>query len=115
MSGKIGPGSGLRETSALSLTLERAYISAEVEGKEKHFPRCDEEGTAAFLEAVKINPDFPFSHWGLAVCAEQAGDREWRRYAERAVTILEHTTQIAGHHAHHDVVLKDLTEMLGQP
>jgi hypothetical protein len=114
LSGKIGPGSGLKETSALSLALERAYIPREVEGKAKRFPRCDEEGTAAFLDAMKINPDYPFSHWGLAFCAEKAGDREWRRYAERAVTILEHTTRIAGHHPHHDVVLKELSEMLGQ-
>ena len=114
LSGRIGPGSGLKETTAISRALEEAYVAREAEGREKHFPRCDHKGLAAFREATVVNPHFPFSHWALAMCARKAGDEEWRRYAERAVAILEHTTQIAGHHGHHDDVLEELRNLLGQ-
>ena len=114
LSGRIGPGSGLKETTAISQALEEAYVTREVGGRAKHFPRCDHKGLAAFIRATEINPDFPFSHWALAICASEAEDEEWRRYAERAVTILEHTTQIAGHHGHHDDVLEELRNLLGQ-
>ena len=30
----------------------------------------------------------------------------WRQHAERAVDILRHTTQIAGHHTHHDAFIE---------
>ena len=114
LSGRIGPGSGLKETTAISRALAEAYVAREVGGRTKHFPRCDQEGLAAFRKATEVNPDFPFSHWGLATCARKAGDDEWRRYAERAVAILEHTTQIAGHHGNHDDVLEELRNLLGQ-
>lgn len=112
LSGRIGPGSGLKETSVISQALEGAYLREEVGGQVRRRARCDDKGIAAFRRAVKINPDFPFSHWALAMCAVGAGGKEWRTHAERAVTILEHTTQIAGHHRDHDEALQALRRLL---
>ncbi len=114
LSGRIRPGSGLKETSAISRALEEAYIRKEVGGQVKHFPRCDEKGIGAFRNAAEIDPDFPFSHWALALCAEKAGDKGWRTHAARAVTILEHTTQLSGHNEHHDQALEELRKLLAQ-
>ena len=114
LSGKIRPGSGLRETSAISLVLEEAYVRMELEGEERLLPRCDTIGVAAFKAAARLNPDFPFAHWALAVCAEKDRNPSWRTYAERAVTILEHTTQMAGHNQNHDEALEELRKLLRQ-
>ena len=38
----------------------------------------------------------------------------WRQHAERAVDILRHTTQIAGHHTHHDAVYRILRGRLDE-
>ena len=104
-------GAGLKETSALSRILEEAYVRKENGGQVKFLARCDDEGTAAFHKAVETNPDFPFSYWGLAFCAESFGDVEWRSYAARGMSIFEHTTQIAGHHPHHDEALQQLRNL----
>ena len=114
LSGKIRAGSGLKETSVISLTLEGAYDRKEVEGQARFFPRCDNKGIAAFRKATEVNSDFPFSYWALAICAEDAGDERWRTYADGAVKILKHTTQIAGHHGHHDEALNELKKLLAQ-
>ena len=114
LSGRIRAGSGLKETSSISQALEGAYIRKEDGRQVRYLPDCNDAGIAAFRKTAEINPDFPFSHWALALCAAKAGDKEWRKYAERAVTILEHTTQIAGHHGHHDNVLEQLRKLLAR-
>ena len=53
-------GSGLRETSRLSPILNEAYISRQVGGQEKFFPRCDSKGIAAFRRTAEIDPDWRF-------------------------------------------------------
>ncbi len=107
-------GLGLKETSPLSRILEGAYTREEDGGQVKFLPRCDSKGVAAFQKAAEMNPIFPFSYWALAICAAETGDEKWRIHAERAVTILKHTTQIAGHHTHHDNALEGLKKRLGQ-
>jgi len=42
------------------------------------------------------------------------GDPSWRATAEKAVSILEFTTTLADHNPDHDVVLRDLREMLAK-
>ena len=111
LSGKYGPGSGITETTSLSRALEEAYVWKEDGGRERAYPRCDSTGIAAFRRATEINPNFPFSYWALALCAKKAGDKEWRTLAERAVTILDHTTQIAGHNGNHDEAMKELRQL----
>ena len=75
-------------------------------------PRCNNEGISAFKNAVTINPDFPFPYWALATCAFKAGKSDWRVYAERAVEILEHTTQISGHNPGHDKALLNIGRLI---
>ena len=114
LSGKVRPGSGLRETTSLFRVLEGAYDRKERGGQATLQIRCDDKGIAAFRKAAEINPDFPFSYWALAICGARAGDKEWRKHAKRAVTIFEHTTQIAGHHPGHDGALTGLKELLAR-
>ena len=114
LSGKVQADSGLSETSAISRALEKAYIRREEGGRVTFLPRCDSTGIGAFRKAAEINPDFPFSYWALATCGAETGDEGWRSYAKRAVTILEHTTQIAGHHGHHDGALEQLRKRLAE-
>ena len=47
-------------------------------------------------------PHFPVAHWAIAVCLRKAGNSLWQVHAERAMAILDHTTQISGRHSHHD-------------
>ena len=50
-----------------------------------------------------------------AECAFGSGDPSWRRHADRALDILRHTTQIAGHHSLHSVVYDRLLQRVAQP
>ena len=112
LSGRYGPGSGLRETTPISQVLENAYERRESEGQITWHPRCDNAGTDAFEGAISINPDFPFAHWALAECARNNGNPAWQTHAQRGVAILEHTTQIADRHEHHNALLTLLKGML---
>lgn len=103
-------GVGLKESSALSRALEGLYI--EREGK--LYPRCDAEGIARFEDVAEQHPLFPFAHWALAICQRRAGNPDWRRHANRAVEILEHTTELSGHHPHHDQIHQELMQLLKQ-
>ena len=105
---------GLTRTTALSRTLGQAHTCKRDGEQPRVVVGCDRKGIAAFRNAAEIEPDFPFSYWGLAMCTERAGDEEWRTYAEKAVTILEHTTEITGHHEHHDEALQQLRELLSE-
>ena len=106
---KLKAGSGISMTSGLSLALEGAYEKTE-DGTVS--PQCNNEGIAAFEKAITINPDFPFAYWALAICAFKAGKRDWREYAERAVEILQQTTQISGHNRGHDQALQYIDRLV---
>ena len=101
-------GVGLKESSALSRALEGAYL--EREGK--LYPRCDVEGIAQFAKVAREHPSFPFAHWALAVCQRHAGNSEWRRHANRAVEVLNHTIELDGHHSHQDQIYQELRQLL---
>ncbi len=109
--GLVGPGSGLRYSSALTRALEGAW--EEQDGR--YYPRCNQTSLAKFSAAVESRPTFPFAHYALSECALKAGDDTWRQHAERAVEILRHTTQLAGHHSHHDEVYRILRGYLEEP
>ena len=104
-------GLGLSYSSALTRALEGAW--AERDGR--HYPRCDQASLAKFSAAVESRPTFPFTHYALSECAFEAGDDTWRQHAERAVEILRHTTELAGHHSHHDEVYRVLRGRLEEP
>ena len=101
-------GAGLKESSALSRALEGAYV--EREGK--LYPRCDVEGIAQFAKVAREHPSFPFAHYALAVCQRRADNSGWRCHASRAVEILNHTTELDGHHSHQDQIHQELQRLL---
>ena len=70
---------------------------------------------AKFSAAVESRPTFPVYALRPSECAFEAGRRTWRQHAERAVEILRHTTELAGHHSHHDEVYRVLRGRLEEP
>ena len=108
--GLAGPGSGLRESSDLSRAMEGAWL---VSG-DRTQSRCDPASVAKFSAVTESHRTFPFSHAALSACAFDAGDSAWVGHAERAMEILRHTTQIAGHHRHHDDAYRLLEGRLQQ-
>ena len=110
VSGKAG--FGLTEKNSVLPGLESAFDHEQRDGRREFSLRCDEDARAILGRAAEVKPDFPFSYWGLAICAAKAGEEGWQAYAKRAVTILEHTTEIAGHHGNHDVALEQLMALL---
>lgn len=97
-------GAGLTESSALSRALEGAYETTVMGSNTTHRTKCDEESIARFVDVATKFPHFPFAHWAIAVCLRKAGNSLWQVHAERAMAILDHTTQISGRHSHHDEV-----------
>ena len=97
-------GAGLTESSALSRTLEGAYETTVTGANTTHRTKCDKESVSRFVDAATKFPYFPFAHWAIAVCLRKAGNSLWQVHADRAMEILDHTTQIAERHSNHDEV-----------
>ena len=93
LTGKVRPGSGLSESSDLARALEGAW---DVDDDDVHTARCDQAALGKFSDVTRKHPTFPFAHYALAICALGNEDPTWRQHTERALAILEHTTQIAG-------------------
>ena len=73
---------------------------------------CGEGGIAILQQTIERYPDFPFSYVYLSACYKDQNNSEWRKYAQEAVSILANTTQISGHHRHHDRMYKLVTSWL---
>ena len=101
-------GPGLTESSPISRALQGAY--AERGGR--LYPRCDVNRLAQFGTVAQEYPDFPFAHYALAVCQQKLGNSSWREHATRALEILEHTTQLAGHHLQQAQIQEELQQFL---
>ena len=102
-------GQGLKETPHSRLAgLEETWILHE----NNWSPKCDDPSIEKSREVVTSLPQFPWTHFLLAVCLREKGDQAWRGYTERAVQIFEHTTSLADHHSVHDKALKKLRELL---
>ena len=112
ISGKYGKE--FKESSPISRALEGAYDEKEGDNGSSYSPRCDAEGINMYANVVRDFPDFPFSHWALTICLGKQGNPQWRTHAKRAKEIFEHTTQIANHHPHHDVVFQQIERLLAQ-
>ena len=108
-------GDGLAWDSPLSQALEGLGLMEvsllEREGQREI--RCGQPALDKLTAAMEIEPAFPLAIWLLARCMHGNGDGDWVGHAERALEILAHTTQIAGHHPIHDVAQQDLLELLG--
>ena len=105
-------GDGIHESNWVLPELEDAYDYEKRNGETHASIRCDEEAISIFEKAAETNPDFPFSYSSLAICKAKNGVEDWQGDAQRAVAILEHTTEIAGHHINHDWALKAMRKML---
>jgi hypothetical protein len=60
----------------------------------------------AYTEAIKLESKFPFAYYYRAGCEKAGNTGDWQRDVDAAGAILRITTQIPGHHANHDEVLK---------
>ena len=107
-SGTAGPG--LREKSPVIRALEGTWDDRDG----SLYVRCDHTALATVSAAAESHPSFPFTHDALAECAFRAGDDAWRQHGDRALEIVRHTTQIAGHHRHHAEVSHCLRRRLEQ-
>ena len=107
-------GAGLKEDSPIARALEGAYIKVESETGPEYHPRCDAEGLARFANVTRGFPDFPFSYWALAKCLKGASNPQWRFFAERAMSILEHTTRIGGRNQNHDQARHQMEQLLAE-
>ena len=107
-------GEGLKENSPIARALEGAYIKTEGETQPQYQPRCDDQGLARFENVAREFPDFPFSHWALAICLKKAGNPQWRAHAERAMKIFEHTTRIGERSPHHDQAREQMEQRLAE-
>ncbi len=109
LTGIARPGSGLSESSDLSRALEGAW---DVDDDDVHAARCDQAALDKFSGVARKHPTFPFAHYALAICALSNENPTWRQHAERALAILEHTTQIAGRAGAHDQAFEFLLARL---
>ena len=103
-------GRGLTENRPIKSKVELIWIREE--NSETRHPKCDKEGLEKAKLIVEEHPRFPFSYYVLAVCHRSKGGREWIAYSQRALDILEFTTQVPGHHHHHDTVKKQLDDWM---
>jgi hypothetical protein len=101
-------GAGLKESTPISRVLEGAYLQRDG----RVFPRCDKQSLEKFTATATGHPDFPFSHYALAVCNKRLGSDEWKRHAERAASIFSQTVRIAGHNRSHDQAYAELKTYL---
>jgi hypothetical protein len=67
--------------------------------------KLDDSTIEACRAAIAKQPDFPFPHFFLAEALRQTNDPKWKDEAKKSLSILEKTTQIPGHHSHHDQFL----------
>ena len=104
-------GEGLKDTNPIALALAGTYDVLETPNGQRYRVRCNEGALSQFQSVAQSHPDFPFSHWAIAICLARLGVPEWRVHADRALVILEHTTEITAHSPSHDEA-KDMLEAL---
>ncbi len=106
--GLVKKGGGLRGgETAITPKAEKIWIYSGENNETRH-PKCDEEGMEQAKRIIEEHPMFPFSYYALASCQRAKGEREWASYSQRALDILEFTTQVVGHNRHHDTVKRYL-------
>lgn len=74
--------------------------------------KCEPGAKEVCLKVINKMPTYPFSYYFLAKCLKEENDSLWVEMAQKAKTILQKTTQIAGHKADHDDALKEITNWL---
>ena len=67
---------------------------------------CTPEALKAYTEATEFESKFPFAYFYRGSCERDSNTGDWQHDMVTARTILSITTQIPGHNANHDNVLK---------
>ncbi len=70
--------------------------------------KCDDVSIAKYKKVIDVDPNFPFSYYGLATCFSNKNNPAALEYAKKALEILRATTTIDGHNINHDEVLKNI-------
>ena len=110
--GLVKKGGGLSGgETAITPKAEKIWIYSGENNETRH-PKCDEEGMEQAKQIIGEHPTFPFSYYVLATCQRDKGEREWVSYSQRALDILEFTTQVVGHNHHHDTVKRRLEDWM---
>jgi hypothetical protein len=73
---------------------------------------CSPEAVDACKTVIEKMPLYPFSYYFLAKCLKEQKDPLWREYALKAQRILNETTAFPSHNGDHDVVFKEIGELL---
>ena len=94
----------------LTLALEDTWV----EGGGRYRPRCDQPTLDKFHAVTVSHPSFPFTYYALSECAFEAGKDTWRQYTDRALGILERTTQFEPPHRQHVQAYERLRARLEQ-
>jgi hypothetical protein len=97
-------GEGLTYKTEISRIMEPALTQQDG----KAYFKCEEESLKRYERAIQEYPRFPFSYYGMAECLRKNGNNRWREYAEKAISILEKTTEIDGHKESHEQALNHL-------
>ncbi len=93
-------------TTAISKAMDGSYV---MNGSNVTY-KTDAQAEKKFRDVIQIEPKYPFSYVGLAKILHDRGDVTWKKYADKAMEILEQTTLVPGHHPNHDLLLKYLKE-----
>ena len=110
MQGKPFPDGDITFDSPLSRMMDGTYT---IEGTTLTFYRTADAGVR-LRKVIADYPNFPFAHYGLALCLRDRGDRGWRAEIERAKQIFQITTSIPGHQPDHDDALKRINRIIEQ-
>jgi len=106
--GKPYPDGDLVYTTGISKALEGSY---KIVGTKVEFFR-DEASERIYRDVIAKYPRFPFAYAALAYVLSANCDPSWRNYAQQAVSILEKTTKVGGHHPNHDQKLAEFKKVL---
>lgn len=104
----IKSGFGIKFSSDLSDRMSKIFT--EIGGK--IYVRNDKALLPEIEEVIRRHPNFPFGYWAKVDLLRQLGDSHWRESAIKAISILEITTSITGHHSAHDEALAVLRQWL---
>lgn len=101
-------GAGLSYHTGISVLMDSVYVPFGTG------VRCDCTNTSIdrLRRVIDEYPTYPFSHYWMAYCLREKGEVGWQEIAERAKSILERTTSIAGHHSSHDQALSNVSGWL---
>lgn len=75
---------------------------------------CTPAALDQYKSIIKQYPFWPFSHYVLALCLKQQGDKSWEEHAVIALKIFEKTTAVPNHNPDHSTAMKGVKKMLQQ-